>query len=128
MEHSSRLHRTETHRSWCVKTTGQATALAVALGLVAACEGGRPGLELNALQFGSQWPFTVATVTLHCIADVGGRKYVVVDANGATYALNGSARGAERTQRGDWLDAQRISKPEVPTQVIITRGLTLCAE
>lgn len=87
------------------------------------------GIAVSAEDSTAPWPFTVDRIILKC-----GDKalnHVVLEADGRTYALNGSARGSKR-----WPDFELIWKSSgsdslglirVPLPPdLIQRGLALC--
>ena len=95
--------------------------LALAVGvmlLVVACFGEKK----NRSDYGSRWPFTVDSVTLHCENDA-----VWVETGGQKYALNGWAS----TYLDDDLPLERIWRrstpaPRVNIGPMINEGLALC--
>ncbi len=52
---------------------------------------------LTEVEFGEDWPLTVATGTVRCLTDIGGGA-VVFDAAGRRYAVNGTAKSAAKKQ------------------------------
>ena len=94
---------------------------------------------MTAAEFGSEWPFTVDAITLRC--GDPQRRHVIFEANGISYALNGSARGSRQVRDGIWKDSDKVRKVD-PTkaaqpgvfdrpytdlpQTFIERGLKLC--
>lgn len=76
------------------------------------------------------WPLTVSEVTLRCDS-AEGPKMVTVEADGRTYALNGTAKGfAEEHGWRDlheiWRDNPEVEGLKVDVGPLIQRGLTLC--
>jgi hypothetical protein len=74
-------------------TTRVAFVLAITLTVFAAC---RPSTSAFITQedLGSSWPFTVNSGTLYCERQ---GDHIVFESSGVHYAINGSARGAART-------------------------------
>jgi hypothetical protein len=105
----------------------------VVLGGVTACTGSPSGrsrdVTVTASDYGSEWPFTVDSVTLRC--GDAALTHVVVEARGVTYALNGSARGSAQVKDGSWRDSRAVQKQDPFVAVpgdLIQRGLRLCEE
>jgi hypothetical protein len=82
--------------------------------------------RISRAQFGDDWPFTVTEGLLRC--DRG--TFVVFVANGKTYAINGSAKGA--ANREGYVDFESIWRPDetpglkVSISPVIEAGLKLC--
>ena len=84
---------------------------------------------ISASEYEEEWPFVVDGINLRC--GDAARNHVVFEANGATYALNGSARGSIHVEKGNWKDSRELMErthdalPPVPWG-LIERGLQLC--
>lgn len=120
--------------------TSVLTVLLALLGQLA-CGESKSQLRLSKSTMGADWPFTVDTITLRCVEGDRGRLHVVFDANGLTYALNGTARGSPQVRQGEWKDSDDVRRidPEkaarrdifdrpftnLPT-TLIDQGLALC--
>lgn len=116
------------------------TAVAAFALLVAACGTNERMEQIAAAELGDKWPFTVNEITLRC--GDAERNHVIFEANGALYALNGSARGSAKMRDGVWMDSDKVRKVD-PTKAaqpdifdrpytemppsLIERGLRLCA-
>lgn len=77
-------------------------------------------------EFGEQWPLTIPQGQLRCESVA----WVLLEADGVTYAVNGTARG--HAKRAGWADANDIwrDSPSGYGKVLMTplidRGLQLC--
>ena len=95
-------------------------SLILAATVLVACGGGE---EIHRSDYGSRWPFTVSSATLHC-----DRQMVWVEANGRKYALNGTAR----THLDGALPLERIWRRSGAARVnigpMIREGLALCGD
>ncbi|MCY3507307.1 MAG: DUF2511 domain-containing protein [Chloroflexi bacterium] len=93
-------------------------SLILAATVLVACGGGK---DINRSDYGSRWPFTVDSATLHC-----DRQMVWVEANGRKYALNGTAQ----THLEGALPLERIWRRSNGVRVnigpMIREGLALC--
>lgn len=74
---------------------------------------------------GAQWPLTVDAIRLRC---VNGRE-LVFDADGTTYALNGTAKGTKRyADLGPiWRDDPLTPGLKISLQPLLDMGLPLCS-
>lgn len=90
---------------------------------------------VNATMFGEEWPLTVEAGTLVCEAvpaPMEVQSVFFVDAAGAIYAVNGTARGTIATH--GWNDFETIWKPDPTSSTgikvnvgpLITAGLEIC--
>jgi hypothetical protein len=90
--------------------------------------------SVDALSFGDEWPLMIETGTLVCEsvpAPIELLNVFIVEPNGATYAINGTARGTIETH--GWQDFESIWKtdpaaPDLKVNIspLINAGLEIC--
>ena len=83
--------------------------------------------KISRQEFGTDWPFTVDEGLLTCKGS-GGVGEVVFTAKGASYAVNGVAKGTKRYRPIEDVWAENPSLPGTKKNIgpIIERGLRLC--
>jgi hypothetical protein len=83
--------------------------------------------KISKQEFGSDWPFTVDEGILACKGSRGVAE-VVFTANGLSYAVNGTAKGAKKYRPVEEVWAENPSLPGTKKNLssIIDRGLKLC--
>lgn len=142
-------HQVDTHAKTCPScgvanpgmTLGQQVAggvglLAIIAVAVSMCSGGEEGSTpqgqaISQSEYGEKWPFTVAQGSVRC----EGASWVVFEAGGVAYAVNGSARTVAKTY--GWAEIDPIWRDDpaaqgtgttwkVSVSPIIERGLKLC--
>lgn len=89
-------------------------------------------LALTESDMGTGWPFTVPAGTLKCVGR-GAWRPIIFTVGSTSYAINGTAKGRETTERYHLQDVRPIwrDNPEIPgTKIglgeLITRGHKLC--
>jgi Protein of unknown function (DUF2511) len=84
-------------------------------------------IKISKQDFGNDWPFTVSEGVLACKGS-GGAGEVVFTANGASYAVNGVAKGTKKYRPIEEVGAENPSLPGTKKNIgpIIERGLKLC--
>ena len=103
--------------------------------IVVACSPQRPvqpllpqnQIKISRQEFGEDWPFTLDEGILACKGG-GGAGEVVFTANGASYAVNGVAKGTKKYRPIEEVWADNSSLPGTKKNIgsIIERGLKLC--
>lgn len=101
------VHHAATWSRWVLRRKRCEVILMTAM-LLGACTVAVPEQRLTASEFGSEWPFTVDTITVRC--GDPQRRHVVFEAQGIIYALNGSARGSSQVRDGIWQDGDQVRK------------------
>ena len=83
--------------------------------------------KISKQEFGNDWPFTVDEGILACKGS-GGVGEVVFTANGASYAVNGVAKGTKKYRPIEEVWAENPTVPGTKKNIgpIIERGLKLC--
>ncbi|WP_170981105.1 DUF2511 domain-containing protein [Mycolicibacterium sp. CR10] len=87
----------------------------------------RPAGLVERQSWPGRWPFTIDSATLLCQGGAGGARVTVV-ANGAMYALNGTAKDAQLWPPFDaiWLDDPKFPGAKINIGPMIDHGLSLC--
>lgn len=93
--------------------------------------GDNPGgnsLTISKAQMGAEWPFTVESGTLRCDPVAGLGQSVTFEANGKTYALNGTAKTKTGLPPVDPIWAKNPDIPGAKMNIgpVISKGTALC--
>ena len=82
------------------------------------------GLAVSRADFGADWPLTVESGVLSCIAPSS----VVIEANGRMYAVNGAAKSQTGLAAIDaiWADNPSVAGLKKDIAPLVDKGLTLC--
>jgi hypothetical protein len=97
-----------------LKRAGLLIAIAVVTGCSSAEDQAPRALTIDADAYGETWPLKVTKGQIKC-EDVTKveqypQKAVLFEAEGSTYALNGSAKTAASRDGKDWKDAREITR------------------